>query len=396
MLNRMIDPSKMSTNELKGQILFLLACCGYIRKSSLTYLQDSKPYVSKVLAEMKSKKMISISSKSPYDIHLLKAGIEAIKECDIAIYNHYMAISNNNHLGRTLVHRDVAVRAADVLIQMLKVQIDIGPQKPTLSYLMNHPESKMNIQRRTFYLNRELRYQDDQKEARIYVSRVTGILFSRGITATVYCCPTESIEISSRIERSTSIRVVRQRKDLYKNISTIDKTRSIIFCRSDKDAITIMSETVNTSSGMISIGNAIKNPSLIGTEFCYIPMNENGCKSLDLITTFKSEEINVMLFNDEEIRLAKQNKMGDAIKGNTICFEFLSCNVSKLSCIKRNFNDLSDVLIFCREYQVDFIFDYFEHTPKLRVEIVPDAEIYKYYEVIGQKYYGQEMNEKGD
>lgn len=78
------------------------------------------------------------------------------------------------------------------------------------------------------------------------------------------------------------------------------------------------------------IGDAIKSKNAIGLTFRYIPISTTGTEYLKRITDFTESAIKTSLFTKQEIAAAQERGIGDAIIGKLICYEFVSCNISKV------------------------------------------------------------------
>jgi len=104
------------------------------------------------------------------------------------------------------------------------------------------------------------------------------------------------------------------------------------------------------------IGDAIKSKKLTGQTFRYIPLNRDGAEYLKRITDFSEQAIISSLFSESEIKAAKDLGVGDAVIGNLICYEFVSCNVTKIiEAFNRHADDILKIGLVIDSRQIGFI-----------------------------------------
>ncbi len=348
-------------NKLKDEILFLLVCGVRIDRQMFNVIHPSASYISQTIGDLEQSGYILVHKETrPFYVVLARKGIELIREKDLRSYEHYMKISNQNRYGWTEKHLEVTRRAAGILTQMHAAGVCIGPQKPRLAEIMKDPGKKLDVGVPTFYLNKEIRYEDDQKQSRAQITRSSGILFSAGIRALVYNSMDAAMRIQRRAEMEGNIRLIGYTRDIYRD-PVVTKTRdSIVFCKDDEAALRIFNHRTDRSGEQKLIGDVVWDRSLTGTEFRYIPLTQDGLISLRCITKMTRDDFIRFCFSEKEVQAARQIGMGDGIIGDRICYEFLSCNVSKLAWIKRNHTDLSRVGIVCWEGQAAFVRGFFD------------------------------------
>ena len=115
-------------------------------------------------------------------------------------------------------------------------------------------------------------------------------------------------------------------------------------------------EIINTNKGFRMIGDAIKSKKLTGQTFRYIPLSRDGAEYLKRITDFSEQAIISALFSESEIKAAKDLGVGDAVIGNLICYEFVSCNVTKIiEAFNRHADDILKVGFVIDSRQMGFI-----------------------------------------
>lgn len=360
----MANPTLFYTgNKTKDEIIFLLSCCPRIERQMLNAIHPSYKYVSKVLKELQEAGYVHVkNSKRPVYVGLTTKGMEFLRDVDPASYEYYMRITNNNRPNGSQRYLDIMRRATSTQIQMHAANIQIGSQNPTLKDLLNGVAPKLTTDTFAFYLNREIKYSDEQKEARTQTSRASGVLFTRGVTALVYTPIDETMKITKRrTELEANIRLVRHAKDIYSECRIQEAKDSIILCKDDDAAIRIFNTRTAEKTGTKFIGDFIWNKAITGTAFRYIPMTEDGVTSLKYITELTREEIQMACFTKQEIAAAA-GSTADGIINGLMCYEFISCNVTKLAYIKQAHKDLSKVGIICWEGQLPFVQNFFDNA----------------------------------
>ena len=142
---------------------------------------------------------------------------------------------------------------------------------------------------------------------------------------------------------------------------------SIVMCRGDDVMLSVMENCIGGKSTMKMMGDTIKNIGLTNRSTRYIPISEDGILSLQLISTYTRREIKDLLFTKAEQEAVPAGYTADAFINGLLCFEFLSCNVTKLAYVKSKFPDMKwehgDVGIVCWDGQADFVTRYFNVKP---------------------------------
>ena len=243
--------------------------------------------------------------------------------------------------------------------------ICVGPQKPSLEKITSAAAEPNVTETRTFYLNKELKYSDEQKVTRPQMSRSSGVIFSRGLTGLAFNIGDAKLQLTRKAELEATMRVTRYLQDLYSEPTAFSTRDNIITCDATGNECELLFPQKKAPSGRITIGDAIWNKSIIGTAFRFIPKTTEGAELLRLITTTTREEFLQMAFAENERAEAYQQGTGEAVIKGLYCYEYLSCNISKLAYIKRTHEDLSKVGIVCWDNQRDFVIQYMQSN-KLR------------------------------
>lgn len=273
---------------------------------------------------LKEKKIIK-ELPSGFIYTFTKQGIDLLERDYHDWYEFYMRYTSNNRPGGTETHKAASIRISELVAMMQVCDIKIGPQK-TNPYELFEGKPKNNPQDNVFYLMKELKFEKNQREARTSTSRASAIIFSRGINALAYNCYDTPMNFHRKCERETAIHMIGFYKSLFSGEKKGEIKEAILFSKDDNSAFRI----INTNKGGRMIGDAIKSKNAIGLTFRYIPISTTGTEYLKRITDFTESAIKTSLFTEKEIAAAQERGIGDAIIGKLICYEFVSCNISKV------------------------------------------------------------------
>lgn len=362
---------KQSSNQVFSDILAILATSAAVDKEDLMVLNPSRPYVCNVIKDMMDKDLICGYRNQPKLLRLTKHGEEYLRHNDNDLYKFYMGISNNGSPGRTERHKELMKRLAGVHLCMLLAGIDIGNEKPSVMDVERTGQYMKIEEHPAFYSSKEIRYHTQQQKSRAHLSRASGFLFSRGVTALVYNAMDASMKISLPVENETAISARVLAGSLYEQYLSQGTSISdlIIMCRNDEAMLKIMEDGLNEENKKTTtrmIGAIINNFGLTQKAIRYIPITEDGILTLQMISSYSRREIRNLFFTADEQAQAPEEYNADGIISGKLCYELLSSNMTKLAYIKRTFPDLKwkggDIGILCWEGQVDFITKYFGST----------------------------------
>ena len=132
--------------------------------------------------------------------------------------------------------------------------------------------------------------------------------------------------MNRKCEREVTVHMIGFLRILFDESKRGEIRERIIFAKGDEAAYKI----ININKGMRMIGDAIKSDKVIGLKFRYIPIDVAGTEYLKRITDFTESAIVAILFSEQEINAAREKESGAAVIGNLICYEFMSCNISKI------------------------------------------------------------------
>lgn len=362
-------------NALKDKLLLLVVSGVRLDREHVTLLHDTREYVNKAIRELREEGVIKVTKEKPRTINLTAKGIELLSQKDKEAHAFYMRYSNNHHPGSTTRHQELFRRASQIMTAMAACDVLVGPQKPSLENIVAGKEAQLKQEVATFYLNKEIKYSRNQLESRVQQSRANGVVLSKGIRALAYNTLDRPLKITKLPEREANIRLVQVAKEVYRDLPFEDVKDSIVFCESDKDAVNIFNTRSNDKGKTKFIGDAIWDKSVTGVGFRYIPLSKAGMKSLRLITTYTRKDFLTAFFSPEERAAAvKQGGGGEGVIAGLTCFEFVSCNVSKLAYIKRTHKDLENIGLVCCEEQKDFVAT-FMNFPGLHIRCYSDNDI---------------------
>lgn len=305
---------------------------------------------SRCLKKMKDNKLIN-KLPSSFVYKITKQGLEQLQAELPDWYEFYMQYSSNNRPGGDEAHKTTSLRLSEVHSLMQICGIKFGPQKPSLENIHNGG-IKNKPYDNVYYMLKELKYEKTQQEARTNTSRATGVVFSKGINALVYNAYDTPMILSKPCERETRHHMVPLSQELFEDGTLRTVNDAIFIAKDDKSAL----EIINTNKGFRMIGDAIKSKKLTGQTFRYIPLSRDGAEYLKRITDFSEQAIISALFSESEIKAAKDLGVGDAVIGNLICYEFVSCNVTKIiEAFNRHADDILKVGFVIDSRQMGFI-----------------------------------------
>lgn len=373
-----IESGALTGNVLRDDILVTTACSVRADKQILFVFSDSEAYIYKTLADMRRKKLILYNPNSDVQLALTGEAVRELKEIAPELYEFYMQYSNNNHPGLTEAHKSGYKRVSEIIACMRKAGVLVGPEKPSVANIYAGVENRLSLIEHgaSFYLNKELRGSDGVKENRSTISRSSGALFSKGVSALVYNCGNNAMKFGRVAEKSACSRLVHHMKSIYKDLPAHEPKYSIVFCDSDDIALQIFgvtnpSETAKTNY----FGDAVRSTKVLNTDVIYLPATAAGATSLRWLVEFGPEKMLDACFTAEERHKAMQLGFGDAVIKDLVCYEFVSCNLSKLEKAKRKRKEGAKVGIVCAKSQLHFVVEYIGPPEPLPVRALPETDI---------------------
>lgn len=373
-----IEPGSLTGNILRDDILITTACSVRADKQILSVFSESEAYVYKTLSDMKRRKLILTGSGSDAQLALTVDAIRELEKIAPKLHRFYMQYSNNNHPGLTESHKSGYKRVSEITACMRQAGVLVGPEKASVADIYSGKEEKLTLENQgaTFFMNKELRGPEGVKENRSTISRSSGVLFSAGLTALVYNCGNRSIKFGRVAEKTAKARLVSHMKSIYADIPPHEPMHSIVFCDNDNIALEIFKSVTNSASAKTNLfGDAVRSKKVIGTEILYIPVSAAGAKLLHWLSTYGPAHITASCFDKEEIYNASRLGLGDAIIKDLICYEFISCNLSKLEVARQKRKEGVKVGIICTQPQLDFVVEYIGPPAPLPVRVLSEQEI---------------------
>lgn len=364
-LNTLNDKNGIDTcNNRRDKIILQISSSTFADKHTLVKLCPNKVREYELIRMLKEDKIIKETPNK--SLRFTQEGTSYLRDKNERWYDFYMQFSNNNHPGGTKNHLLTSLRASKILICCSEAGIAIGPQKKSISKLEDL-DALYGQEQMLFYLNKEIKYGPEQKVTRCTLSRSTGIIFSPGITGLVYNSLNAPLQVNRVAEKEANLRVPEIRLKVVNNAPLEPIKDSIVFFDDDEAACKLI-ETRRQRRTRPLIGDAINDNHVTGTNFRYIPCTMDGITSLKLITTYTKQDFIDMCFTEEEQQKGP-SIYADAQINGLACYEFLSCNITKLAMAKKIYNDITKVGIVCWEGQVEFLKGFWgrEQPPKLRI-----------------------------
>lgn len=360
----------------KDTILFLLSCEYKSNKQVLSLLSDGPDYILRdKIKWLKENGYIKVSKTRPPELKLSKKGQDLIKERTPKQFQFYMFVTNDNQPGGTTSHIEIRNRNIRALTLMQQANVLIASQKPKYEDIVSE-KAAMHRNETSFFLSKELRY-EDQIRNRVQLSRATGVFFSHGIIAPVYCCAdAKTIRLSSTTEKELKSQISGIAKTIYKIDPAPHITDAIIISNNDEEMLSIASQKINRAGKTKYIGDAIEDRTITETNFRYIPYTQLGILLLSIQAKYSERELNEVLFTKEQIQAAENQNFGDAVIKGLTCFQFITGNLTRMSMIKRNVKNLDNIGIVCCDEQADFLIRFFE-KPNLHIRKYKAAELKK-------------------
>ena len=318
--------SKIATKVYGLEMLVIQNMATSIRtsRSTLHLYGKANPSLSRCVKGLKEKKLIK-ELPSGFVYTLSKQGVDLLERNYREWFEFYMRYSNNNHPGGTESHKVASIRVSELTAMMQVCGIKIGPQKTSPIEAVEGKRLN-NKYDNVFYLLKELKFEKNQREARTSTSRAAGVIFSKGINALTYNCYETPMILNRKCEREAALHMIEFLRSLFDGGKEGEVKEAILFAKDDDSAFKIL----NTNKGNRMIGDAIKSKHVTGLSFRYIPISTIGVEFLKRITDFTEDAIIKSIFTEDERNAAKKKGIGDAVISNLICYEFVSCDISKI------------------------------------------------------------------
>lgn len=345
-------------NQITEDILTVITLCSTADKDILTAtLHPNANYVRNMITHLIEKGLLAYRGDKKKNLRLTAKGLELLKENNEASYNLYMQYSCNNRPPSDAKHHDPNRRLTGVVACMVKADIAVGTEKPSLEEVRTGQVPKMQPDKATFYMGKEARGDYGQQRSHTHKSRSTGYFFTPGLNALVYNAMDNAMHLNPREECHINIVSIYLRDSLYTiNGRIFPPKDTLLFFKNDASALKVLNEPrpTNIKKNEKTLAEIVQDPTLLETEMRYIPTNETGIITLRILSKYTQEEILNKCFTADERAAAKNQGYGDAVINGLTVYEFISSNISKLMEIK-NTADLSKTGIVCWEEQFDFI-----------------------------------------
>lgn len=364
---------KITGNQLKDKILATIAICGRADKKALFLLHSNASYMSQSFNELKKEKLIK-EGKYKYGsilVWLTEDGYKLLeKECiDLVIYIKATQNGGKN-IGYTKAHIERYRKLSKIIVAMSEADVLVGAQKPTIENIITKKSQKLNDGRPQFFLSTEVKNSAVQVKDRVQLSRSCGMLFSTGCTGLIYDTESMPMKIAWAVERNANVHIIQVANQIGLNQERKPRSEDSIFMVKDyPSALALLKNKKDVMRN--TIFEAIWDKGKTQTNIRIITEDKNGFAQLAFLARNKSEDAVNFVFQEEEIQEAKEQKRGEAIittksGDKLVCFEFLTCNVTKLVAIRLFFNDMSEIGIACFTEQIPFVKGFLGNEIKIR------------------------------
>ena len=319
------------------------------------------------------RKSTSNSDKACLDIkkdayRLGTEGVEILKSSSPAIYDFYSKYAEQRHNCFDKDHLRPNKRAGDVVSIMYKAGIKIGPQKPSLMDIEKGICPPLNQEEKTFYLRREQKREEGQREDWLRSSRSCGMVITPNLTGLVYRIDSNDHSFSGSNEKKAAIRARNIVSRAYQTHKTYLLRDGLIIGDSYDDFLLFMKDTLTASSIHVkNVHDAVAKPSQLGGEkdhlnIRFIPFDYHGVTLLKILSSYSDDEIKRAVFSDKELLFDRSMRCDAYIESRNIeCYEFLSSNMTKMESVKKRCQGKYENLgIVCFDFQKDFIKELFE------------------------------------
>ena len=342
--------------SLHDSILYLIATSVRTSREACELIQGNTNYMRSMLSKMKAAGLISTARGTVWSARLTQKGVDYLAEKNPKLCEYYLNYSSQNHPGSTPAHVDAQCRTSEVLCLMKKAGVKIGIEKPSRQEIICHVQKPIPPDEGVFFMGKELRKAPEQKVGRAQISRATGVLISRGMTALVYNTQEKELLLNRTAEKSTNYQAVALRNEVSASRQVSDLQYSIVVGYDYDVAKQLFLAEYLSKNKRRSVADAIKDRTLTGTDFCFIPLSKAGVVQLRLMHRFSPQDICGIVFDEAQQRAGRERGDCEAVINGLRCFELLTMNLSKLYRVISVFaNELDEIGFVCGEEHVEFI-----------------------------------------
>ena len=340
-------------------ILTIMLISGRTNRQTLYSIGTSQEYIERTIRELRDKDKLIKEDKGVLWVNNRRIKEVAPKQLYEYFYN---TASYEGTPGRTKLHVERSIRTSQVILLAKRAAISVGPENKKYEDIQTGIEDKYNASKKTLYLNKEIKSECTQSQARQRITRTYGVIATPPINCTVLNVGKSDVLISSAIEKEANIRMTATIRDLYEESKTLLKIsgHSLIVCETENDLIELAQKGMaayGTNKGAAKnclVSEAMANTKLTHAEYHIVSLSDEGVNSMKLMTSMqKSEMINMSFSEDERKRAASEVPFKGPCDGITSsglhCVEFLTSNITKLIYARNCYKELG---IACAEHQL--------------------------------------------
>ena len=357
----------MKRNQLKNEIVRMVAASVMVQRRSLDLLHPSQRYVGKCISQLYAE---GILRRAPHKVvRLTRYGVSQLSPSERALY---MALSSNDMPGSDPGHIDVLVRGADILCMMYAAGFVTQFYRSGPFYLFRGDPAQLQDYipqkslRSTFILRKETKH-PGQREQRMTNTRCSGYLYSHGLCCTVMDTNGQNLRVIARREFEETFHYTVRRPDFTGNPITTHPS-ALVICPSDDACLEMLAQR----EVKYTLAWVMSGPVADRQEYRYLPATRDGVWGLRYITQHTCEEIQHLLFSQEEIDAA-DGRLCDAVINDLLVVEFCSCRLRHLL----KFAGRQNIGVVCFDWQREFVIKLWEGNLRhIRVIQTPEQKIF--------------------
>ena len=353
---------RITDSEIDDDIITLLMLAGRTTKQTLMMLNSTPGYIEKRVRKLRDiDKLIKQTKQGEITLNPTRVkNMEAIPKDIVEYYDKYTAHADG-YPGRHKEHQERNIRTAEVMLMMQGAGIDVGVNHPSMMDITDHVKSKNDASKKTFYQNKELMYDKEQRESRQTITRSYGVLMSQNMMGPVYNIGEADQLMNITPEIEAGIRAKAITRELYSNLalSRTVEGHAIVIHNGPDTMKRIVTKAMEAGANVIAsrkrtrpLSEIILDIGITKTEYHMIETSRSGMMLLRTMTSVPEQAIRSLAFSTDEIQRAKNTSpMCDGITSTGLqCVEFMTSNITKLMYARRH---LQTIGIVCSESQIE-------------------------------------------
>lgn len=370
-------------SRLRRLFLLMIATASRVPRTAFSILDENPSHVTKTINRLEEEDLIKTTKSSPKLILLNTNELDAWKNIDPRFFEYISVFETEGaRLGWNEGKVKRNANTASVISVALLAGFCVGPDNKQIEKIISEKESKYSTTSfKRFYTHREMT-PNNSIRTRTNSSRENGVIYSRSLCSVCYCTGKEQIQLSLTVEKDSILLARTTAQRIFQNdINQHTDFDPIWFSSNDAAAIHALHHPGKKHKGTATVAEAARNKKALGLPFRYISVSRDGALMLEYISTFNKQEILSHWFSEEERISVPRDIICDAVIQTTegkslICFEFLSCNITKLNFAREQYvGRYGDIGIVCSEYQYQFVLDFFDNDKFLRIRPISADDI---------------------